>query len=226
MDDKDFDQLLTLSGEGNKVPLTYYPVTIAYNGTWTGEKSHTDLALQDVLGTQGLGSSIAAFDNNRAYASPGFTYLRASLAHTHELPWGLQIWARFQGQATRDSLVPNEQFAAGGIDTARGYLEAEVLGDNAADLQMELRSPSFGEAIGPWLNELRVHLFADAAEVSLNQPLASQRRSYGLSSIGFGLRARVLDHASASVENAVTLSDASTTKHGADALLFHILGDF
>jgi hemolysin activation/secretion protein len=226
MDYKDFAQVLTLSGEGNKVPLTYYPVTIAYNATWTSDKSHTDLTVTDVMGTPGLGSSVAAFNANRAYASPNFIYLRAMAAHTHELPWGMQLWARLQGQATTDSLVPNEQFAAGGVDTVRGYLEAEVLGDNAADLQIELRSPSFAAAISPRINELRVHIFADAAETSLNQPLPDQRRSYGLSSVGFGVRARILGHASASLENAYTLSDASTTRHGADVLLFRLLGDF
>ena len=75
-------------------------------------------------------------------------------------------------------------------------------------------------------NELRVHLFADAADTTLNQPLTEQRRSYGLGSIGIGVRARILDHASATVEDAYTLRDAITTKHGADALLFRVIGDF
>ena len=50
-DYKDFDQMLTLSGQGNRVPLTYYPVTIGYDATWTRDRSHTDLALATVLGT-------------------------------------------------------------------------------------------------------------------------------------------------------------------------------
>ena len=225
-DYKDFDQVLTLSGQGNRVPLTYYPVTIGYDASWTPGKSRTDLALAAVLGTPGLGSSAAAFEENRAYASPSFAYLRGSLAQTLDLPRGAQIWARLQGQATTDSLVPNEQFAAGGVDTVRGYLEAEVLGDNAADIQFELRSPPFARDISPHLNELRVHLFVDAAETSLNQPLPEQRRSYGLASVGFGLRARIADHVGASVENAIALSDALTTKRGSDMLLFSVLGDF
>jgi hemolysin activation/secretion protein len=225
-DYKSFAQLLTLSGQGNRVPLTYYPVTISYDANWTGAASRTDLSASAVLGTPGFGSSTATFNANRAFASPGFAYLRGSIAHTHELPWGMQLWARIQGQATTDSLVPNEQFAAGGADTVRGYLEAEVLGDNAAVLQFELRSPSFAEAISPRVNELRVHLFADAGGTSLNRPLPEQRRTYGLSSVGVGIRARIADHASATLENAFTLSDAVTTRHDADALLFRVMGDF
>jgi hemolysin activation/secretion protein len=225
-DYKEFTQNLTLSGQGSQIPLTYYPVTIEYDANWTGDVSHTELSAATVMGTPGLGSSTAEFETNRAFASPHFIYLKGSLAHTHDLPWGMQFWARLQGQATTDSLVPNEQFNAGGAESVRGYLEAEILGDSGAALQLELRSPSFASAISPRVNELRVHLFADAAAASLNQPLPEQRRSYGLSSIGIGLRARVADHASVTVEDAYTLSDAVTTKHGSDALLFRVMGDF
>ncbi len=101
-----------------------------------------------------------------------------------------------------------------------------MLSDNGAGFPIELRSPSFADQISPRLNELRLHLFADGAVTSINQPLPEQRRSYGLSSVGFGIRARFANHASAALENAFTLSDASTTKHDSDALLFRILGDF
>jgi hemolysin activation/secretion protein len=226
VDYKNFTQALTLSGQGNRVPLVYYPVTIGYNGSWTAEKSHTDLTAAAVMGTPEFGSSTAELEANRAFASGSFFYFKASVVHTHELPFGMQLWTRIQGQASGNSLVPNEQFSAGGVDTVRGYLEAEVLGDNAAGFQVELRSPSFAEAVSPRLNELRVHLFADGAATSINQPLAEQQRSYGLSSIGFGIRARFADHASAVLENAVTLSNAMTTKRDADVLLFRVLGDF
>jgi hemolysin activation/secretion protein len=225
-DYKDFSQALNLSGQGNRVPLVYYPVTIAYDATWTAPPSHTDLAAAVVMGTPEVSGSVAQQQLNRAYASSSFFYLKASVAHTHELPAGMQFWVRFQGQASADALVPNEQFAAGGLDTVRGYLEAEVLGDDAAGFQLELRSPSFAEAISPKVNELRVHLFADAAITSINRPLPQQDRSYDLSSVGFGIRARFANHVSAAFENAVTLSNAMTTKGGADTLLFHILGDF
>jgi len=225
-DYKNYAQTLTLAGQGNHVPLTYYPVTFAYDASWAPEKSRTDMTVTTVLGTPWAGSTTALLDNNRAYASASFMYVRAALTHTHELPWGMQFWARVQGQATTNALVPNEQFAAGGADTVRGYLEAEALGDNGAAMQIELRSKSFAGAIGPLVNELRVHVFADGAITRLNQPLPEQRRGYGLSSIGFGLRARIAGHATATLDNAITLSDATTTKHDADTLLFRLLGDF
>ncbi len=196
-DYKNFTQALSLSGQGNSVPLTYYPVTIGYNASWTAPRSRTDLTAAAVMGSPEFGSATAEVQANRAFASGSFVYFRGSIMHTHELPLGMQLWARVQGQASGDALVPNEQFAAGGLDTVRGYLEAEVLGDDAAGFQIELRSPSFAEAISPKVNEIRFHLFADSAITSINQPLPGQRRNYGLSSIGFGIRARFADHVSA-----------------------------
>jgi hemolysin activation/secretion protein len=226
-DYKDFGQQLTLSGQGNRIPLSYYPVSLAYDASLTwDDKSRTDLNAAVVLGTPGLGSSAAAFEENRAYASPAFAYFRGSLAQTQSLPHEAQFYVRVQGQATTDPLVPNEQFAVGGLDTVRGYLEAEALGDNAAGIQLELRSPPLDQKIVPHLNDLRVHIFVDAAETGLNQPLPEQTRSYGLSSIGFGVRTRIADHFSATVENAFTLSNGLTTKRGNDAVLFRVLGDF
>ncbi len=224
-DYKDFDQKLTL-GTTNDIPIIYYPITIGYNANWTEDTSRTDLVAAIVMGTPSLGSSTAVFENNRAYATPNFFYLRGTVTHTHDLPWGMQLWARLQGQGSGNALIPNEQFAAGGVYTVRGYLEAEVLGDNAVDIQTELRSPSFAEKLGPWAKELRVHLFADAAQISINDPLPGQRRSYGLGSVGFGVRARIADHFSAEVQNAVALSDGVNTKRGADTVLFRVLGDF
>ncbi len=225
-DYKNFSQDLNLSGQGNRVPLTYYPFTITYNASWSDSGAQTGWVSSAVMGTPEFGSSLAQLQENRAYTSGSFIYFKTMVTHQRELPWGLQLWGRFQGQASADPLVPNEQFAVGGVDTVRGFLEAEVLGDNAADFQIELRSPSFASAISPKINELRVHLFADAAVTSNNQPLSGEKRSYSLSSVGFGIRARFANHLSAAFENAITLSDAITTRRDADAMLFRILGDF
>ena len=43
---------------------------------------------------------------------------------------GFAVRARISGQWSEYPLVNNEQFALGGLDTVRGYLEAETLGDS------------------------------------------------------------------------------------------------
>lgn len=226
-DYKSFSQMLTLQNEGTSVPLTYYPISVSYNGDWTRETSRTNLNASFVMGTPSLGSSTAQYQANRAYATPSWSFVRGTITRTDDLPYGMQLWVRLQGQGSGNPLVPNEQFAVGGLDTVRGYLEAEVLGDSGAAVQVELRSPSFAESLAPaWVQDLRVHIFYDAGGTSLNDPLAEQRRYYGLNSVGVGVRARFGNHASFALENAFTLSNAINTKRGADALLFRVLGDF
>ncbi|HVC59315.1 MAG TPA: ShlB/FhaC/HecB family hemolysin secretion/activation protein [Acetobacteraceae bacterium] len=226
MDYKDFSQALTLSGQGSHVPLQYYPVAASYQADWVGKRSQTDLTAGVVAGTRGLGGSDAAFDNNRFDAKANFFYLRGAISHTDELPWGMQAWARLQGQASAEPLVPNEQLSAGGQDTVRGYLESEVLGDSGAILQMELRGPSLAKRIGPLVNDFRLHAFVDLAHTSINQPLPEQVQKYSLGSVGVGLRVRLLDHLSGTIEDAFVLSNGPTTKAGSDRVLFRVLGEF
>lgn len=226
IDYKDFTQALTLSGQGSSVPLRYYPVSATYQANWFGPRSSTSLNAGVVAGTRGLGDDDAVFDNNRFDAKSNFLYLRGTLEHTQELPWGMQAWARLQGQASGEPLVPNEQLSVGGEDSVRGYLESEVLGDSGTVLQMELRSPSLAERIGPAVDEFRLHVFADLAHTSINNPLPQQVRDYSLDSVGAGLRLRLLDHWSGTVEDAFVLSDGATTKAGSNRVLFRVLGDF
>ena len=79
---------------------------------------------------RGLGSDDEEFDLNRFRARGSFFYLRGSIAHTHDLPAGLQMFGKVQGQVTGQPLVNSEQLAGGGLATVRGYLEAEAIGDN------------------------------------------------------------------------------------------------
>ena len=226
MDYKDFSQALTLAGQGSHVPLHYYPVTATYQANWSGKQSQTALTAGVVAGTRGLGDNNAVFDDNRFDAEANFFYVRGALSHTHELPWGMQAWARLQGQASAEPLVPNEQLSVGGEDTVRGYLESEVLGDSGAILQMELRGPSLAERIGPPVEEFRLHAFVDLAHTSINDPLPEQTRYYSLGSVGAGLRVRFFDHLSGTVEDAFVLSDGATTRAGSNRVLFNVLGDF
>src|SRR4029453_17543805 len=82
------------------------------------------------------------FERNRFGARGSYFYFRGDLSHTQDLPWGLVLFAKVQGQASGRPLVNSEQFGGGGLATARGYLEAEALGDNAIFGTLELRSPS------------------------------------------------------------------------------------
>ena len=101
--------------------------------------------------------------------------------------------------------MDSEQFSAGGLDTVRGYLESEVLGDNAAVASLELRSPSFIGTAKEKANEWRVYGFVEGGQLYVNSPLPGEERTHDLASVGIGTRFRYLDHITGSLDMGVPL---------------------
>ncbi|MEI5579132.1 alanine racemase C-terminal domain-containing protein, partial [Streptomyces brasiliscabiei] len=81
-------------------------------------------------------------------------------------------------------LITNEQFAAGGVHSVRGYYSAEAVGDDGISPSLELRAPSMGNLFanaGPalsWINDMRFFGFADAAFLHIRNALAGQTVNY------------------------------------------------
>jgi hemolysin activation/secretion protein len=127
-------------------PLNYWPVRLSYNAVWAPKDSITifdaDISFGfrgAMLGSYGNEDEIA---NLRYNSDGGFSLLKGDLSHTHDLPGGFQFFSKVQGQISPNPLVYSEQFAGGGLDTCRGYLEGTIAGDNAIFSSTELRTPS------------------------------------------------------------------------------------
>jgi hemolysin activation/secretion protein len=227
-DYKHFDQQVMVGLTSILTPVTYYPVTAAYTATWAPKGAVTELNAGVTFGVRGVGSRSAEFENNRFDADANFIYVRGDLSHTHDLPAGFEAFAKVQGQISDQPLVNSEQFAGGGLGTVRGYLEAEVLGDNAVFGTVELRSPSLlGWATNhAKANEWRVYVFGDAGTVTLHSPLPEQESSFKLASVGFGSRLRLLNHLNGSIDIALPLIGQSVTRTGHSFLTFRAWADF
>ena len=166
-----------------------------------------------LIGTNyGNSSSFAAAQKG---ADAGFFILKADLSHTHDLPEGFQIFGKVQGQYSPEPLIYSEQFAGGGLDTCRGYLEGTVAGDSAAFGSVELRSPSLlpGHA---GINEWRVYSFFDGGAVC-NVPVQGGNRvsQFTLAAYGFGSRARLFSGLNGSLDVGVPLTSQPTSAPGA-----------
>ena len=145
--------------------ITYVPLVAAYNGVLTHESGTTSVDGTLTIGMRNLfGNNDSAFNAKRAGASAQFATLRAGLTETGTLQrWTLT--GRIEGQLASGLLIANEQYAAGGVDTVRGYLESERTGDQALRLSLEARSPALQiqTATMPWrLNGL---VFFDGARL-------------------------------------------------------------
>lgn len=225
VDYKHFSQDLMIGDQVTGTPITYYPLSLTYNAAWSGKGSSTDITAGVVFSFNGLGSDEEEFDNRRYNAGGSFLYFRGAFSHTRELPLGFQLYLGTQGQLASGPLVDSEQFSGGGLDTVRGYLESEVLGDNAFVGTLEFRSP---QLLG-WLpkgNEGRVFIFVDGGVLTLNDPLPEQQSQFDLASIGAGGRLRILDHFNASLDAGMPLISQSPSIAGDWLLTFRLWGDF
>lgn len=225
-DYKQFNDTMLLGADRTVTPITYVPLVAQYQASWINDANETLVDTTVMLGANGLGSNGQAFDQKRYMALPSFSYVRTDLTRRDELPLGLQSSVHFTGQASNDSLISNEQFSVGGIDTVRGYLEAEALGDYGGAIQAELRGPSYTQLLDGKVNEVRGFAFTDAARVGIHNALAQQQKYYGLASTGFGVRMRVLNHVSTDLIGAHALTSGPNTRDGTSRLLFRINGGF
>jgi hemolysin activation/secretion protein len=221
-DYKDFGQTILLGGTSAASPIQYMPLTATYSANWSEKESQTSLATSIVADTP-VGSNTADLQLRRHNAEQGFIYLRADGTRTQDLPYGAQAWLHLVGMLSGDSLVANEQFSLGGVQTVRGYLETEALGDYGGAVQSELRTPSF---VRGRLNDLRGYTFFDAGVADIHNPLVQQQSHYGLSSFGAGVRVRLFDFLSGDVAGAHDMSNGSVTRAGDNRLLFLVNGAF
>jgi len=212
LDWKHFNNGVTVGGNEDLTPITYFPFSTAYSASWVGKGATTELNANLNFHLRGMGSSPQEFDANRYNAGGDYLYIRGDLSHTHDLPGGFQLYGKVQCQAADQPLVSSEQFNGGGLGTVRGYLESQALGDNAIFGSVELRSPSLSTWLGGGkVDEWRLYLFTEGGVLTLNNPLPEQASRFDLASFGIGSRIRFLNHLNGSLDVGVPLISQAET---------------
>lgn len=239
LDYKRFDQNVVFATGTDQTPITYYPITAAYGATWTGKGRTTEFNADLTFHLRGMGSRPkltgtnqdgslnyeSAFYNRRFNSDGDFIYLRGDLSHTQELPRGFQAYGKVQGQISSSPLIDSEEFAGGGLGTARGYLESTALGDNAIFGTVELRSPP----MLPWFgekNEWRIYGFCDGGVVTVRSPQNEQQSRFDFASVGVGSRLRLMDHFSGSIDAGLPLTQPVATSPNDLLLTFRLWAEF
>jgi hemolysin activation/secretion protein len=240
VDFKHFDQTVSQGGTPFSSPVTYTPVVASYGATFQNEKFTTQLNATVTYGLRPWSSAPIDFDNKRFAASPSFIHLNADLSHTQELPEGFQLYGKIQGQVADGPLVSSEQLSIGGLDTVRGYLESEVLGDNGIVGNLELRSPDVGELLQKQVkdetgqgtprfttfNEWRFFGFADAGKTIVLDPLQEQQFKFDMWSYGVGTRFKVFNYINGTLIYSVPMISQTFTKARDPRVSFRIWGEF
>jgi hemolysin activation/secretion protein len=232
VDYKHFDQDVMIAGVPSQSPVTYFPFSAAYSGSWINRRddntvaSETDLNASVNLSIRQWASGEPEFEEDRFGSDGSFIYFRGDISHTHDLPEGFQIFAKLQGQAADKPLVNSEQFSAGGLGTVRGYLESEELGDNGIAETLELRSPSLGEFLGKAVDDWRFYVFGDAAQLTIDDALPDQQEKFKLASVGAGTRLKLEDHYNGSFDLGIPLDNGPNTQAYSPLMTFRVWAEF
>ncbi len=227
IDYKRFLEGVSLGNDTLRTPLTYWPATAQYGASWLGESSQMQLGATVVFNIRGMSSPAPSFDAKRYQSSGSFIYHRAELARTDELPLGIQLAEKVQGQYSADPLIGSEQFVAGGAESVRGYPEGQAVGDFGAMGQAELRSPSLASWFGKKVvNEWRFLVFTDGGRLGIHEPLPEQTGSFLLWSAGAGTRFKLVGHVAGAVDVAVPLLSVAATTRLRPRVHFRLTSEF
>jgi hemolysin activation/secretion protein len=221
-------------GQDIRLPSDVSAATPIHYAIWSGQLAmtrlheHFDFSNSIALnfGVRGIVGDDDEFEFKRYGASAGFAYLRGSSDLTWRVWRGFVFDGRLNYQYSEAPLVSNEQFSLGGVDSVRGYLEAEELDDSGIAAQVELRFPRL--TLGP--SQTVLYLFYDKA-VGMNQmPLPSEIESAtvrsDLSSVGIGLHAMLFHGFNANFEWARPRLDGTRTLRGESRVHFSVLYGF
>jgi hemolysin activation/secretion protein len=168
------------------------------------------------FGLRGFGNGPAEFEAKRFKARPNYFKWTGSASQNFKLPAGLVFALAGDGQFAGEPLINNEQFAAGGMDTVRGYAESQQLGDYGYRLTGELQSGSLGESL--WrragFDQFQLFAFMDHAQLYIRDPLPRQLANFTLASTGAGIRLNVFQRLSAQLYWALALEDNGVVRSG------------
>lgn len=176
------------SGSPVTAPVHYMNWSNVYTATWRFPTRTFTTSLGANFGIDDIVNKTQEFNNARYDAQPDYLYMRFSGGVIQRLPANFAVLTRVQAQWADTPLVNNEQFSLGGVDTVRGYLEAETLGDTGAAGTVELHTPDFGPHLRPVLTQLYLFTFVDAGIATLLNPLPGQDYHLDLWSTGAGLQ--------------------------------------
>ncbi len=228
IDRKDFKETLNLTGsDALNTPITYIPFITQYGGTLQSKSALTQFNIAANFAMRGfLGNNDAEFASKRFKAHANYLYLRGDIQHTQALPSGFTLVGQVNAQVSGQPLISNEQFAVGGAESVRGYLEAEQFGDEGVRGMLELRTPSMFNDEDSLLKELRAIAFIDGATVRIEDPLPGQQQRFRLLSAGLGMRLKAWKTLSGILDVAWPFKDTARTQAWSPKLMFRLAYDF
>jgi len=227
-DYKDFKENVILLGADTTInsPVSYLGFSLGYDGTIQSKDYQTQMNLTMTAAPRGFGNTEKEFNYRRQNANPNFSYLRSEVKHLQRLPLEWTIQTRFLGQLSSGALIAPEQFAIGGVDSVRGYLESSNLGDNGMQLALELRTPPLKKylkqySFADYLKDFYFFSFYDAGLVNLNNS-PKGRSNQHITSAGLGFKLKATSGLFAYLDYAHVFEDSIQVSAGDERVHFRL----
>ncbi len=222
-DFKDFQQDVNLPKDiSAKTPIRYALWTGQYAVNTSSSKFDSQSNLSMSLGARGVVNDEAQFAFSRYGAHAGFAVLRGASSLTWRLLRDWSLNARTSFQYSEQPLISNEQFSLGGVDTVRGFLDAEALVDSGVAAGLELRAPLLrwgALQAGPFV-------FYDRGFGMVQDPLSQQIKGGtvrdDLVGVGAGMRIKISQSLDALLDFSRPKVTASRTQVGDTRIDFSV----
>jgi hemolysin activation/secretion protein len=224
------DTLLAGTNTGH-TPISYLPFSAAYSTNMPDETGMNAANATLNFHFRGIGDRktdcsgqvTSEFECKRYNAKPDYFYLRGGIERTQNLPKGMVLFGKLDGQLASGPLISNEQFTAGGADSVRGYYESEQAGDDGAHATLELRGTQMAKGK---FSDLRALVFVEGAHLRVREALATQTETFNLASAGVSLRAQVGNSFTLGLDVAVPLKQTTFSQANKVKVGFKAMGMF
>lgn len=210
-------------GVPSQTPITYLPFSLAYGATLADASGVTQFSSALNVSFRGLLARQSEFDEKRFLARSNYAFVTLGVERTQKLPGEASLYLKLDGQLADQPLINNEQFAAGGMESVRGYLDSEEMADNAVHGTIELSAPNLAAHLG--LDDrflISPFLFEDFASLQVKDPLPGQKSFFLLHGAGVGIRGYLFRSLEYQVDLAFALEEASQTKAGDSRFNFKV----
>ncbi|MDX1669870.1 MAG: ShlB/FhaC/HecB family hemolysin secretion/activation protein, partial [Limnobacter sp.] len=113
-----------------------------------------------------------------------------------------------------DSLVPGEQFGAGGLYSVRGFDERVVSADNGHRLSLEVQTGNQWSGSNNWVSQLNYVGFVEGAALRLSNDPGGVPLEPHLASFGVGARLLLKESHQIRLDAARVISGIPSQPHG------------
>jgi hemolysin activation/secretion protein len=201
----------------SKDDLRLFTVGVDTNVVRGGTRTLASGLLTIGLGELFNGNRQGDMESSRVGSGNEFTKFNLELFHVRQLTPKRFLLGRFSGQVATDPLTVSEQFALGGPDSVRGYIQSDYLGDNGYTVSLEVRQALYSSK-NKKVNVQGV-VFADHGDANLQLPQVGERESRSFTGAGMGLRGSVGRTTSIRLDVGSNLSDRNSLRNK-DAILY------